>query len=313
MAEAQTPAKKPGPIPVRSTLPSPNSDPRTEVVVIPAVDSKRRREDDAAAENSGDLPVEKRRAKATHDVVYRIVVPPRQIGKVIGRAGNRIQKIREDAKATIKIADAISRNEERVIIITSMDNDNTFCDAENALHQIVSLILKDDGDSLEAANTVRLLIAGSQAGVLGQNIETLRNSSGAAIAILTPCASSHESDRVVQISGEVPAVLRAVVEIGCLLRDNPPKKVISVCSTNNAALHGQHEQLMDPTSADYATMDLLVPENLVGGLIGRFGANISRIRNETGANIKIHGGRGEQTQRQIHLSGTVQQVDTRSS
>ena len=60
-----------------------------------------------------------------------------------------------------------------------------------------------------AANTIRLLIAGSQAGCLigmsGQNIEKLRNSSGATIVILAPnqlplCASAHESDRVVQVS-----------------------------------------------------------------------------------------------------------------
>lgn len=60
-----------------------------------------------------------------------------------------------------------------------------------------------------AANTVRLLIAGTQAGGLigasGQNIETLRNSSGATITVLGQnqmplCASVHESDRVVQVS-----------------------------------------------------------------------------------------------------------------
>lgn len=39
----------------------------------------------------------------------------------------------------------------------------------------------------------------------GQNIEKLRNSSGATIVILAPnqlplCASAHESDRVVQVS-----------------------------------------------------------------------------------------------------------------
>lgn len=59
-----------------------------------------------------------------------------------------------------------------------------------------------------AANTVRFLIAGSQAGGLigmsGQNIETLRNSSGATITVLAQhqlplCASAHESDRVVQV------------------------------------------------------------------------------------------------------------------
>lgn len=55
-----------------------------------------------------DVPEAKRRVKATHDVIYRIVVPSWQIGKVIGRAGHRIQQIRESTKATIKIADAIS-------------------------------------------------------------------------------------------------------------------------------------------------------------------------------------------------------------
>lgn len=65
------------------------------------------------------------------------------------------------------------------------------------------------GQGHVAANTIRLLIAGSQAGCLigvsGQNIENIRNSSGASISILSPnqippCASAHESDRVVQVS-----------------------------------------------------------------------------------------------------------------
>lgn len=58
------------------------------------------------------------------------------------------------------------------------------------------------------ANAIKLLIAGSQAGGLigtsGQNIEKLRNSSGATITVLAQnqlplCASAHESDRVVQV------------------------------------------------------------------------------------------------------------------
>lgn len=59
-----------------------------------------------------------------------------------------------------------------------------------------------------ASNTIRLLIAGSQAGGMigtsGQNIGNLRNSSGATITVLAQnqiplCASAHESDRVVQV------------------------------------------------------------------------------------------------------------------
>ncbi|KAL6569310.1 hypothetical protein OROMI_013824 [Orobanche minor] len=353
MSQAQTPANpSPKPKPNQHRTPSSNPNPQPASMAPPGRDSaapwdkvanaadnlgpsdtavatlKRPREEDAAGgeEAGADVPAAKRRVKATHDLIYRIVVPARQIGKVIGRSGQRIQKIREDTKASIKIADAISRHEERVIIISSKDSDNNYSDAENALHQIVSLILQEDGGDMEAlkvgaghvaANTVRILIAGSQAGgligVSGQNIVDLRNTSGASIIVLSPnqvppCASAHETDRIVQISGEIPAVLRAVVEIGCQLRDNPPKQVTSVSPANNIGIRRQPQQYVDPNPANNVTLDLMVPENLVGGLIGRFGANISRIRNESGANIKVHGGRGEQTQRQIHLSGSPQQI-----
>ncbi|KAF4402358.1 hypothetical protein G4B88_003279 [Cannabis sativa] len=255
---------------------------------------KRRREEYSPGVMSpvgdGDETASKRRVKG-QDVLFRIVVPSRQIGKVIGKEGCRIQKIREESKATIKIADAVARHEERVVIVNSKDSDNSVSDAENALQQIASLILKEDDSTAEAskvgaghvaANTIRLLIAGSQAGSLigmsGQNIEKLRNSSGASITVLAQnqlplCASAHESDRVVQ----------ALEEIGCQLRP-----------TNLAA--------------DYVTFEMVISETLVGGLIGRCGSNISRIRNESGATIKVYGGKGEQNQRQIQFGGSIQQV-----
>jgi hypothetical protein len=67
---------------------------------------KRRREDEFQSAEDESAP--KRRVKSAQDVLFRIVVPSRQIGKVIGKEGCRIQKIREDTKATIKIADAIA-------------------------------------------------------------------------------------------------------------------------------------------------------------------------------------------------------------
>ncbi|KHN40503.1 Poly(rC)-binding protein 4 [Glycine soja] len=197
------------------------------------------------------------------------------------------------------------RHEERVIIISSKDNDEKVTDAEKALEQIAHLILKEDDSSLDAskvtaghvaANTIRLLIAGSQAGGLigtsGQNIEKLRDSSGASITVLAPnqlplCASAHESDRVVQLSGDVPAVMKALEEIGCQLRENPPRQVISISPTYNYAAIRPSQPYLDPTSVDYVTFEMLISETMVGGLIGRCGSNISRIRNESGAMIKV--------------------------
>ncbi|VFQ75796.1 unnamed protein product [Cuscuta campestris] len=300
----------------------------TEDVPYRSSTSKRPREEDAAEAGTSAVVTRplKKRVKASLDIVYRIIVPSKQIGKVIGKEGHRIQKIREETKATIKIADSISRHEERVIIISSKDNDNTFCDAENALHQIVALILKDDNDNIEALkagagqlpeHVVRFLVTSPQAGgvigVSGQNIENLRISSGATVNVLAQnqlplCASAHESDRVVQVSGDIPAILRAVVEIGCQLRDNPPKQVISINPTYNLGFNRSLHQYVDPASAEYVNATMLIPETLAGGLIGRSGSNISRIRTESGATIKVHGGKGEQNHRQIHLGGSAQQV-----
>ncbi|XP_065859190.1 uncharacterized protein [Euphorbia lathyris] len=291
--------------------------------------TKRRRDefDGATVAMNGEFEGSAAKRAKVQDVIFRIVVPARQIGKVIGKEGCRIQRIREDTKATIKIADSVVRHEERVIIISSKENDKSVTDAENALKQIATLILKEDNGPAEAskvvaaghvaANTIRLLIAGSQAGFLigmsGQNIEKLRNSSGASITVLPPnqlplCASALESDRVVQISGDVPVVLKAIEEIGCQLRQNPPKQVISISPTYNYGTARTTQPIVDPTSADYVTMEMMVSEALVGGLIGRCGSNISRIRNESGAMIKVYGGKGEQKDRHIQFGGTAQQV-----
>ncbi|XP_023005036.1 poly(rC)-binding protein 4-like isoform X1 [Cucurbita maxima] len=316
-------------MPAKAPLPVSMPLPGTVLVSKPghAVTGKRRREDDPIVPYSEavDVLAPKRQAKA-HDVLFRIVVPSKQIGKVIGKVGCRIQKVREETKATIKIADAVARYEERVIIISSKDKENTVTDAEKALQQIAALILKEDGTSIEelkvgtghvAANTIRLLIAGSQAGSLigasGQNIEKLRNSSGASVTILAPnqlplCASAHESDRVVQISGDVPAVLKALEEIGNQLRVNPPRQVISVSPTYNYNAVHPPQSYMDPTSVNYVTFEMLISETLVGGLIGIGGFNISRIRNESGATIKVCGGRGEQNYRQLQFGGSAEQV-----
>lgn len=70
----------------------------------PPQSSKRGRQDDQSSEVQ---PI-KRRAVLGQDILFRILLPSKQIGKVIGKGGHRIQKIREDTKANIKIADAIA-------------------------------------------------------------------------------------------------------------------------------------------------------------------------------------------------------------
>eukprot|EP00268_Persea_americana_P006262 TRINITY_DN12262_c0_g1_i2.p1 TRINITY_DN12262_c0_g1~~TRINITY_DN12262_c0_g1_i2.p1 ORF type:complete len:345 (+),score=65.01 TRINITY_DN12262_c0_g1_i2:155-1189(+) len=281
--------------------------------------------DDELWRDADDNRSSKRRS-GSHDVLFRILVPSRQIGRVIGKEGSRIRRIREETHATIKIADAVSRHEERVIIISSRDDDSEVSYAERALCHIAKEILKDNDDAVEsskvsaghgAANMIRLLIAGSQAGCLigisGKSIEYIRISSGATISILAQnqlpsCASAHESDRLVQVSGNVPEVLKALEIIGSKLRENPPKKVISIRPAYSVSSAHANPSYPALSSAEHVTSEMMISEAFVGGLIGKQGYNISRIRNESGATIKVTGGRGEKDQRQILFGGSAQQV-----
>ncbi|RZC48039.1 hypothetical protein C5167_040987 [Papaver somniferum] len=141
------------------------------------------------------------------------------------------------------------------------------------------------------------------------------------------CASAHESDRVVQISGEVPEVLKSLELIGCELRENPAKKVISIRpiynSKSNAlvqspAIHLVPNYSISPVAVappparaavSDITMEMTILEALAGGFIGKGGSNISRIRNASGATIKISGPMREKDHRVIHLSGSSEAVD----
>ncbi|KAK1285241.1 KH domain-containing protein [Acorus calamus] len=287
---------------------------------------QKRGRDSASDDDGGDENEPKRRAETVpKEVIFRIVVPPTQIGRVIGAGGGQIQRIREETRAAIKIADAVTPHEERVIIINSRVEDSVVSDAENALHYIASIILEGDdmsggtkyGTGHLATKTIRVLIAGSQAGCLigksGQKIEQIRNSSGATITVMSQdqlpsCASAHKSDRLVQVSGDIPNVLEALKRIGDVLRDNPPKKVISIRPNDGFTAPISAPSHLTVPSADHVTSEMFVLEKLVGGLIGRGGHNISKIRSESGATIKVAGSKGSGQQRQIYFSGSSEQV-----
>lgn len=61
------------------------------------------------------------------------------------------------------------------------------------------------------------------------------------------------------------------------------------------------------------TSEMVIMEKLVGGLIGKNGYNISRMRTESGATIKISGAKGEGEHRLIQFSGSAFQVSVARS
>lgn len=177
------------------------------------------------------------------DTVYRYLCPVKKIGSIIGRGGEIVKQLRADTNAKLRICDAVSGCDERVVMIySSSDETNDFdgkddrvCPAQDALFRVHDRVIVDedrsDGESEEGPQiNVRLLVPSDQIGCIigkgGQIVQTIRSETGAQVRImkdehLPRCALS--SDELVQISGEAPVVRKALFQIATRLHDNPSR------------------------------------------------------------------------------------------
>ncbi|XP_074268647.1 RNA-binding KH domain-containing protein RCF3 [Silene latifolia] len=158
----------------------------------------------------------------------------------------------------------------------------------------------------------------------GQIVQTIRTETGAQIRILKDehlprCALS--TDELLQISGEAPVVRKALYQIASRLHDNPSRTQHLLASAVPASLYSSPGSLMGgpggapiytpivspyggynsersnrsrssyssrgDTSSKEFSVRFVCPTVNIGGVIGKGGAIITQIRQETRANIKV--------------------------
>ncbi|KAH7447063.1 hypothetical protein KP509_01G089600 [Ceratopteris richardii] len=334
--------------------------PRLNAIPTPKTPSKKRSLQEQEGE-SAPGPAKRPAIAAPSDIIYRLLVPSSKIGRVIGKQGARIRELRETSGAQIKIADPLSKGEERVITISSKEVEGElFSAAELLLIRVASLVVDEEVSSLIvpigpqvqpqiALNLIRIVIGRSQAGCLigkeGSIIKEIREKSGALVRVMPPeqmpfSSSISESDRLVQISGELPQVLEALKLVAKKLRENPPKELVTLKPT-------YHQQLMRYAQAAYrgqynannglpvlsggldyqsgvaaataismlpkVTSEMNIPSALMGGVIGRGGVNITHVRSLSGCTVKVHNQEDGRTDRRITFEGTAEQVSAAQS
>ncbi|KAJ9166403.1 hypothetical protein P3X46_021167 [Hevea brasiliensis] len=210
---------------------------------------------------------------------------------------------------------------------------------------------RDEENSKPSMFILRLLVLSSQVGCLlgkgGSVIKQMSAESGAQIRILPrdklpACASP--SDELVQITGEVDAVRKALQSVAQQLLENPPRDNDSFPAnstgpsshsfgyplprpeaypppyhsfnargtTYGAGPRDFHESgipgRMKPTS-DIINFRLLCLDEKVGGVIGKGGTIIKTLQQETGCDIKVLEGVSDSEDRIILISGPVHPDD----
>ncbi|KAL8199640.1 hypothetical protein R6Q57_013208 [Mikania cordata] len=196
----------------------------------------------------------------------------------------------------------------------------------------------DEGHNKETTTFVlRLLVLSSQVGPLlgksGSVIKQLASESGAQIRVLPrdklpSCASS--SDELVQISGEVNTVRKALQSVSQQLLEHPPHDNDSSSANKSGSVHsfGGRQNAFPPFPThggpfsagpheggggtiggrfgpftDMLTYRLICSDEKVGGVIGKGGNIVKALKQETGCDIKVLEKMAESDDRVIVISG----------
>lgn len=163
----------------------------------------------------------------SEELIFRILCPNDKVGSIIGRGGSIIRSLQEEIGVGIRVTDAVTGSDERIIIISSVEHlDDNISPAQEALLHVQSRIA-DLGPDEDAVITSRLLVPSSQVGCLlgkgGSIIAEMRRSTRANIRILgkdelPKCALS--SDELVQIVGDIRVAREALIQVTKRLRTN---------------------------------------------------------------------------------------------
>lgn len=170
----------------------------------------------------------------------------------------------------------------------SAGQDKTAADAQQNKEQQPNTIANQDDNASEvsytdAQLTLRALVSTKEAGIIigkaGKNVADLRDATGVKAGVSKVVPGVH--DRVLTITGALPAVTQAYTLIAQMFLENP---VLGADGQpiQLGSLHGASNQHANPL---HATVRLLVSHNLMGSLIGRSGAKIKAIQDLSGVRM----------------------------
>ncbi|KAL2524438.1 RNA-binding KH domain-containing protein [Abeliophyllum distichum] len=159
----------------------------------------------------------------SEELTIRVLCPSNKIGRVIGKGGSSIKRIRQDSGARIEVEDPKANNNECVITIISTESlDDLKSTAVEAVLLLQGKINDEDDDTV----TLRLLVPSKVIGCIigrsGSIINEIRKRTKADIRISKgekpKCADAN--DELVEVVGEVGSLRDALIQIVLRLRDD---------------------------------------------------------------------------------------------
>ncbi|KAK8970609.1 KH domain-containing protein [Platanthera guangdongensis] len=178
------------------------------------------------------------------DFTLRLVCPSVNIREVIGKSGTNINQIRQESGATINL-DCFFDEEDYMILISAKESiGNSTSPTTSAATQLLpGCSRRVESENAELSYVTRLLILRSQIGCLigkgGSIIKDMRRTTHAHIFILEQSLPSVASadDAMIQISGDLPIVRNALIQVIDLLKANHFSKKGLIAAAPSTSSH----------------------------------------------------------------------------
>lgn len=223
------------------------------------------------------------------NVTFRLLIPSRNIGCIIGKSGSIINEIRKRSRADIRI----SKGEKLKFGDAGDEYVEVSGEVKKVRDALIQMVLRLRDDALKDKDGSSNLSVASDplyAGGSGLSVPPVLST----IPPVTPLGYEHRTE-----TGTGVGLLSSggLYKYGSLSMGDD-----DYGSPYSSKLYGG--------LFSSSTLEILIPANAVGKVIGKNGANIANIRQISGAVIEISELKSSRGDRVAHISGTSEQKRT---
>ncbi|XP_025307199.1 insulin-like growth factor 2 mRNA-binding protein 2 isoform X3 [Vulpes vulpes] len=245
------------------------------------------------------------------DFPLRILVPTQFVGAIIGKEGLTIKNITKQTQSRVDIhrKENSGAAEKPVTIHATPEGTSEAC-------RMILEIMQKEADETKLAEEIPLKIlahnglVGRLIGKEGRNLKKIEHETGTKITISSlQDLSIYNPERTITVKGTVEACANAEVEIMKKLREAFENDMLAVNTHSGyfSSLYPPHQFGPFPHHHSYPEQEivnLFIPTQAVGAIIGKKGAHIKQLARFAGASIKIAPAEGpDVSERMVIITG----------
>uniref|UniRef100_A0A671RM12 Poly(rC)-binding protein 4-like n=1 Tax=Sinocyclocheilus anshuiensis TaxID=1608454 RepID=A0A671RM12_9TELE len=222
-------------------------------------------------------------------VTLRLVIPASQCGSLIGKGGSKIKEIREKTGAQVQVAgDLLPNSTERGVTISG---------SQDAIIQCVRLICTVILESPPKGATIPYRPNPAPGAVLIAGNQVFETSEFASHPLFSVAQGGLDLQQAYTVQNQYGIPHSELAKLHQLSMQHGLAPIAQPTAT--PVLSAGIE-----SSSQTASQELLIPNDLIGSIIGRQGTKINEIRQVSGAQIKIGSQLDSTSDRHVTITGS---------